>query len=565
MSDIFFLVLRKLRTPLIALITTYAIATFGMTLIPGVDDQGNPYYMSFFHAFYFVSFMGTTIGFGEIPYPFTDAQRAWVLVCIYISVISWLYAIGTLLSLIQDPMFRNAIYNRAFQRAINRIDLPFYIICGYGETGAMINQGLAELNMQTVIIDNDPQRTGSLELLDLSIAPIVLTANVLDPQNLLAAGMNHQNCHGVIAVTGNDHTNLQIALNCKLLNKHIPVICRSEIEDEADNMASISTDRIVNPFLTFDQQLNLLASKPSLHKLQSWFINQHHDTKMTERRPPEGRWIVCSYGRLGKAVSKYIQSDTIDIVIVDPSPEENDAPENSIVGRGTEAKTLLEAGIMNASVIIAASDDDANNLSVLITARELNPDIYSIGRISEDNNELLFEEAKCDYMMRGSKVIANQALTFISRPLVTKFIELSKQLNETDAENLIDRITALKSNIDPVSWRLRINSKHSAALSNYLSEGNTLALSDLCQHKVLPNASCIPLLVQRKNRSYLLPEEDFQIENEDKILFCGHRGVTLLPQHLRDNSELVDSLLNGNEHHIPLLRWLSRNKSKRAA
>ena len=71
MSDIFFLVLRKMRTPLIALISTYAIATLGMTLIPGIDDQGNIWHMSFFHAFYFVSFMGTTIGFGEIPYAFT--------------------------------------------------------------------------------------------------------------------------------------------------------------------------------------------------------------------------------------------------------------------------------------------------------------------------------------------------------------------------------------------------------------------------------------------------------------------------------------------------------------
>ena len=215
MSDIFFLVLRKLRRPLIVLVSMYSIATLGMTLIPGVDDQGNVWHMSFFHAFYFVSFMGTTIGFGEIPYEFTDMQRAWVLVCIYTSVISWLYAIGTMLSLLSDQTFKNAISNRTFQRSIKHIDLPFYIICGYGETGAMINKGLAELDIQTVIIDQKPERTNSLELLDLSLAPIVLTADTTKPNNLLAAGMNHSNCKGVIAATEEDHTNLQIALNCK--------------------------------------------------------------------------------------------------------------------------------------------------------------------------------------------------------------------------------------------------------------------------------------------------------------------------------------------------------------
>ena len=97
MSDIFFLVLRRLRVPLILIILVYSVATLGMALIPGTTLDGDVWHMSFFHAFYFVSFMGTTIGFGEIPYPFNDAQRAWVLVCIYTSVITWLYGIGTCL------------------------------------------------------------------------------------------------------------------------------------------------------------------------------------------------------------------------------------------------------------------------------------------------------------------------------------------------------------------------------------------------------------------------------------------------------------------------------------
>ncbi|MBX2850043.1 MAG: NAD-binding protein [Acidiferrobacterales bacterium] len=560
MSDIFFLVLRKLRTPLIVLISVYAIATLGMTLIPGVDDQGQVWHMSFFHALYFVSFMGTTIGFGEIPYEFTDGQRAWVLVCIYTSVISWLYAIGTTLSLLGDQTFRNAISNRAFQRAIKHIDLPFYIICGYGETGAMISKGLAELDIQTVIIDQNPEQTNSLELLDLSLPPIVLTADTTHPNNLLNAGMNHPNCHGVIAVTEKDHTNLQIALNCKLLNKTIPVICRSEIEDEADNMASISTDTIINPFITFAQHLNLLASRPALHKLHTWFINQHHLTRITERRPPKGRWIVCGYGRLGKAIHQYMDSDEIEIIVVDPNPTENDAPPGTIVGRGTEADTLFEAGILDASVIIAASDDDANNLSTLITAEELNANIYSIGRVSDGSNEMLFAQANCDYVMRGSKVIANQALTQISRPLVTKFIELSNHISEEEAEKLIDRIEQISDESGPITWRLSINNKYAPALVEHLNNDKSLTIEQLSQHPNFPRATSIPLLLQQKNKQHLIPKQTMNVNVGDQLLLCGPRNNTLLPQHLRDNTELVDSLINHNRSHIPLLRWLARRK-----
>lgn len=69
MGHVFYLLLRRLRAPFLTIIVIYAISTLGFVLIPGQDDQGNPWHMDFFHAFYFVSFMGSTIGFGEIPYP----------------------------------------------------------------------------------------------------------------------------------------------------------------------------------------------------------------------------------------------------------------------------------------------------------------------------------------------------------------------------------------------------------------------------------------------------------------------------------------------------------------
>ncbi|RRQ20972.1 ion channel [Thiohalobacter thiocyanaticus] len=83
MQEIIFLVFRRMRRPLIAIITAYAVSVLGFTLIPGRDDAGNVWHMDFFHAFYFVSYMGSTIGFGEIPYPFTTAQRAWATLTIY--------------------------------------------------------------------------------------------------------------------------------------------------------------------------------------------------------------------------------------------------------------------------------------------------------------------------------------------------------------------------------------------------------------------------------------------------------------------------------------------------
>ena len=562
MSDVFFLLLRRLRAPLILLIMVYSIATLVLTLIPGIDADGNRWYMSFFHAFYFVSFMGTTIGFGEIPYPFTDAQRAWVLVCIYTSVIAWLYAIGTMLRLLQDSTFQRAIGEQNFKRLVKHIDQPFYIICGYGEAGTIINKGLARIGIQTVIVDRDEHRTSSLDLENLSFAPVVLTADATQPRNLITAGLNHPCCDGVIAVTGDDHSNLQIAVSCKLLNRDIPVICRSHTQDEANNMTSFGTDVVINPFLTFAKRLNLLTNNPSLYRIQNWFINQHDAEHVTERQLPKGRWIICGYGRLGNAIQAELHKEDIEVVVVDPDPEKSGAPTGAITGRGTEADTLHEAGILDASVIIAASDDDANNLSVLITAQQINKNIYTIGRVSKESNQSLFLHAQSDYIMRGSLLVANETLTSISRPLVSKFLKYATSLNTVDTDELITQISDLTDNRDPITWRLVIGKHDAPAIFSHLNAGLSINVAQVCNHGDFPESRCIPLLLQRKGVSHLLPQGSHQLELGDELLVCGNRKGLMLPQQLRENSELIDSLINHNSHHIPLIRWWSsRNVS----
>nr|MCU0809305.1 ion channel [Candidatus Contendobacter sp.] len=113
-----FLALRRMRAPLITLILIYAVSILGLTIVPSLDAEGNPSRMSFLHAFYFISYTATTIGFGEIPNAFSEAQRMWVTFCIYLSVIGWAYFIGALLALLQDQNFRNAVRLQRFGQAV---------------------------------------------------------------------------------------------------------------------------------------------------------------------------------------------------------------------------------------------------------------------------------------------------------------------------------------------------------------------------------------------------------------------------------------------------------------
>ena len=56
-----FLVLRRMRAPLIALILIFAVSVLGLTLMPGVDADGLPHRMGLFDSFYFMAFTATTI------------------------------------------------------------------------------------------------------------------------------------------------------------------------------------------------------------------------------------------------------------------------------------------------------------------------------------------------------------------------------------------------------------------------------------------------------------------------------------------------------------------------
>ena len=160
-----FLVLRRMRAPLIAVIVIYAVSIAGLTLIPGVDADGRPAApLSFFDAFYFVSYTATTIGFGEIPSAFSYGQRMWVVVCIYLSVVGWTYSIVTLLNLLREEAFQQARATQTFARRVRRMADPFFLVVGYGETGWLLCRALDHLRIPFVLLDESAERIDETKL-----------------------------------------------------------------------------------------------------------------------------------------------------------------------------------------------------------------------------------------------------------------------------------------------------------------------------------------------------------------------------------------------------------------
>lgn len=524
MNYIFFVLLRRLRAPLITVVVVYAISILGFVLIPGVDDQGNPWRMDFFHAFYFVSFMGSTIGFGEIPYPFTSAQRLWTLVTLYATVISWLYSIGRMLAILQEQAFTRQMKRIGFHRQVKRIGEPFYLVCGYGMTGSRVVSKLSLRGIHSVVIDINRDRIDALETDDLIFDLPGLCADAAQPDILQCAGLESKHCIGVLALTDNDSANLAIAIAAKLLSPKVPVICRSASELTTANLASFGTDHIIDPFVTYSKYLAMAIESPYQHLVHDWLTNPRHRKLSSANERTSGHWVICGYGRFGHALQEAFQQTDVDITIIDPNPQTLDSAIPFIQGLGTDAASLREAGIEQAVGLVAGTDNDGNNLSIIMTALELNPHVFSVARQNLNFNGPVFEAARCDLIMEPSRIVANDILNLLKSPLLKDFLEQMRlQKDEAWARELVHYLNLLIGDQELDSWSIALGGEESVAISRRLQSGEELALGVLLRDPAHLDESlkAYPLMLKRAGRFELLPDPTEILQANDEILFCG--------------------------------------------
>lgn len=559
MNNILYLLLRRLRTPLIILIVVYSISVLGFVLIPGLDDQGNLYRMDFFHAVYFVSFMGSTIGFGEVPYEFTPAQRMWTLFSIYATVIAWLYGIGTSLALLQEPMFGRMLRRRSFKAEVKKINEPFYLVCGYGVTGSVIVRQLVRRDMRVVVLDHNSDRIDALEMDELSLPVPALCADAALPDVLDDAGLQHPNCIGVMAVTDTDQTNLSIAIASKLLCSDRMVISRTESDTTTSNLKSFGTDLVVDPFKTYAEYLSLAAHAPYMHLVYDWIHNPFHRPLSSVYQRTKGRWIICGHGRFGRALYKAFDESDVDLTVVDIDGSKIKDLPLQVTGVGTEAVTLSEAGVMDAVGIVAGTPNDADNLSIIMTAREMNPKILTVVRQNIHANKLVYRNSRADFIMEPGRIIANRILAHVKSPLVPVFIEeMLQKHDDVWAHTLINRMSSVVGESELDSWAFTINEEQTPALMEAFEQGAELKLSLFFKnpHNRKRNLHAFPLMLRREGRIDMLPGELDQLQPGDEILICGLNKANRRMQWTVNNYNVLQYILTGNDASNSLLSRL---------
>lgn len=554
--------MRRMRTPLIILILVYFFSVLAMTAVPGMDDEGNPFYLSMLDAAYFMAILQTTIGFGEIPYGFTGAQRLLVFWLLLPNVVAWLYSIGTLLGLILDKQFQAAVQRSRFSRQVKAIKEPFFIVCGLGNTGYMTVSGLLARGIHAVVIEREESTVRRMMLNDKFAHVPALTGTSASHANLVLAGLHRENCKGVIATTNNDQVNLTVAITVKLLRSELSVLARSEMQRVCDNMASFNTDLIINPYRIFAERISLALSSPVKFLVQDWLISVPGSILREAIEPPTGSWIVCGAGRFGARVVEQLEKNNVPVTVVDVHPDRLPTYKNAVLGRGTEVHTLEEAGIAEAEGIVAATGDDIDNLSIIMTARHLNPRLFFIARQERREHNALFKSSGSDLIARRSRIVARQILSFVTTPLLQSFMQHLIRSDDSFAERTASRLKDVLDNRAPSIWVFELKGEMARNLRFVRSQTSKVTLEHLSrnsrseENEFLP---CVCLTLERGAQRIFLPDNNTELQIHDRLLFAGRNNArrnmlwTLLDSH--------SLLVNASGKHLPrgaLWRWLSK-------
>ena len=548
MSEILFMILRRLRVPLITLIAVYAVSVLGLALMPGVDPQGNPWRLGFFHAFYVMSYTATTIGFGEIPHPFSDAQRAWLIVSIYLSVVGWTFALGSIFAMTNDPTFRATVARSVFRWRARGITDPFFIICGCGQSGRALAHALDRMGFRLVLIDLRTERAARIAIAEFAFPPLVLEADARNPGVLTDAGIHKPECRGLIAMTGLESANQTISIGAKILRNDMLVIANVKDPVAQSNLSAFGGVHIINPFRVLATNIALDIAAPEVLRLEDWLTGAPGSPCPSRVNVPKGSWVMVGYGRFGQTITEVLDEAHVEWRAIDPNQAL--AKEARLLAADNTESALRAAGVEQASVIVAGTDNDTVNLGVTTLARRINPDIFVVIRQNDAADRVLIDAARANLRFVQSELIVRESLQILKTPLLGDFINLIRAGGSTQASRVIELIMATVGNASPRNWAFHCDPLQPGLFGAFFQTNHEpLQIRHLLRNPIQRDdtLAAAAIMLVRKGQTVVLPDPHVELRPGDRLLFIGRERARQLQLRFLTEPGTFDYVRSGTQ------------------
>ncbi len=138
-----------------------------------------------------------------------------------------------------------------------------------------------------------------------------------------------------------------------------------------------------------------------------------------------GHFIICGWGRVGRASGLYLDALGKQVVIVDRDParlQGLDYP--TVLGDIADDSILEAAGIGHAYALIAALNTDADNVFVTLSSRALRPDLVIIARARTEESKSKLLRAGANRAVNPQLIGGRRMAAFALQPHVAEFLDV---------------------------------------------------------------------------------------------------------------------------------------------
>jgi len=143
----------------------------------------------------------------------------------------------------------------------------------------------------------------------------------------------------------------------------------------------------------------------------------------------KNHYIICGFGRMGSLICRELAEEKAPFVIIEKNPDViqrlDDEGYVYLKGDATDDKSLLRAGIKRAKGVVCVLSTDAENLYVILTAKELHAGIYILSRCEEEVSEHRLLRAGADRVVSPYKMGGMRMAMAILKPAMMDFIEIT--------------------------------------------------------------------------------------------------------------------------------------------
>jgi len=150
--------------------------------------------------------------------------------------------------------------------------------------------------------------------------------------------------------------------------------------------------------------------------------------------------IVCGFGRNGKQAVQKLSAYNQPFVVVEIDEEIVDRESTDellmICGNADEDEVLLEAGIDRASTLICCLPSDADNLFIVLSARQINPKLKIISRATEETSYNKLKLAGANNVIMPDKIGGDHMAALVVVPDLVEFLDNLTVSGEEDSINV---------------------------------------------------------------------------------------------------------------------------------